>query len=1675
MNQLQRTLQAASPRRSSRIEHDMATIKATSPQTIETSVREANPAWLTEEPTGPCPMPPVTPRAATLNFLGLGWPDFERLCRRLAARAGDVVAAWAYGSQGHTQLGIDVLIRKKDGTFEAWQSKRHQAFGPANVRDAIKAFLDADWAKDAKRFVLAVACAPTPSVIDEIETARTQLAENGIEFEPLFVEHLTDRLRPEPEIVHDFFSREWVEVICGKDRADLLKDRLSRFDIADVRKRLLDLYGTWIATVDPGLPLAGHDVDGRPIPTPRLSQRYVLPDIQWGSAGADSTPQDQPKDSRQGGEQEAGERDDRVSGNNTSLRTTAPTQPRERTISVAQFLAEAPHAIIIAEAGAGKTTFLRYVALEILSDTPMEAVRVRYGGQVPVWIPFALWARMTEDAGQPVTLGDAACRFITALGDAALGNDVKRAITMRRCVFLVDGIDEARNPTVAASLLVALTVTSERIGVGVLATSRPHGLKALSGIGGNWTRVRLAPLTDAQRGALALLWYRILERQELGASAAESAVEVAAERRADNFVAALAKASGIARLAQTPLFLLALLKLHRLGHDLPRNRFEASREIVKQLLDDQPRRRAKDAGRTDNTAVDSRVRDRILEDFAFGLHSGELKGVVADGALEQDAFDRATALVHPRVGTLEAAETQARSVLSFSEESSGLLVKKTPDHLGFLHRSLQEYFVGRKLAQLPSADRVAFIKANAANGLWSEPILYLLDQIEQEHEVGILVDAIQGADATDVESKAARDALLTAAVFANFAHDIPKVRELAREQFEELELFAWGERRRQLIASVTDGLFSQAVADQCSAKISEWVPDYHGYGRAGAITAIIGWPEAGQKAAIPALLRVIAGDQEHVSRETTHVLAAIAKGDAAIKAQLLGLIRRPRSIETLHAVFLALGRGWSREGDVGALAKELRRSASASLKIDAIRVRAERGDTDEEDLNIFATLAFDDEQFPNDITAPDLLSHFAKTMQQQLVHRIERALSREDNRRSQRTLVGSLVLADPTHKDIVRHLKDLLQQDYVFHDIFTRGSFPVDRVTWTPDLQTIIDKHVAKKESHSGYELYWVSKFLPLPSIKAQLLKSMMDGEPDFWTSRALAEVWGRNDPEVVAAFRSLIGGSAKALSMAGDELPLIIDDAALCRAELIRALREKPRRSSFLLHGLKRLGILASDEEAVRASLEAGDLTGPTFMDEEWRGSLVDTFPEHPEVRAIAMNEIMRYDGNLSVVARQYGGIASVRDAIIKVISPLSQQGRMALIAMLEPAAQSSEVAFKPLAEARKDAEGAVHGEAVMAWAKAAVTMDRLSEDDEAFLATELEAIGPQLDHRRAAAVVALGMADKLSHFVELKDYKNEPETIRVTSISFTRAQDRYLDRMLPHWDRFSSALGGDEHVLARLELNPEISMSALNSGIPNAEHLFALLNARVPNSVHANSDEHMAALVKFSPESDQLREMVMGTILRRGRANDGRGFRSNREQWPFMVAAGVFADVFGRNVALLRKVADAFDKSPQNATAAAALAEVTLRRPDSAIDRLLADKAAGARYDMVSTFRVTAAVGSMESLIGFINKLMKRDPRETFGWNCAYWVPAVLRRIARDPMAADAIIAALASAPSNSARLSLLALLGKGSADRAKIRPILLQALAEDEKADVPCFGFDITSEQSRLLRHTVRELLT
>ena len=112
------------------------------------------------------------------------------------------------------------LVRVAADVFHVWQSKRYKKMSAGAVKEAVRFFLKHKWAKQARRFVLAVACRfDAPPVIDAIEAARTALQARNIEFEPLDASKLTERMKPEPDLVDDFFGREWVEPICGLGRA----------------------------------------------------------------------------------------------------------------------------------------------------------------------------------------------------------------------------------------------------------------------------------------------------------------------------------------------------------------------------------------------------------------------------------------------------------------------------------------------------------------------------------------------------------------------------------------------------------------------------------------------------------------------------------------------------------------------------------------------------------------------------------------------------------------------------------------------------------------------------------------------------------------------------------------------------------------------------------------------------------------------------------------------------------------------------------------------------------------------------------------------------------------------------------------------------------------------------------------------------------------------------------------------------------------------------------------------------------------------------------------------------------------------------------------------------------------------------------------------------------------
>jgi hypothetical protein len=1014
----------------------------------------------------------------------------------------------------------------------------------------------------------------------------------------------------------------------------------------------------------------------------------------------------------------------------------------------------------------------------------------------------------------------------------------------------------------------------------------------------------------------------------------------------------------------------------------------------------------------------------------------------------------------------DAAEEQARAVFSFSEEVAGLLVMKAQNNIGFLHRSLQEYFAGAYLAQLSPSDRVAFIKGHAAEAVWKEPILYLLYLMMNEQEVGVLVDAISDATVSNAADQAQRDALLTEAVFADFAHDLPTVRRFVGRFFEEIELYGWGARQTALLAATVDGLFSQSVSAQCAGKLAEWIPDYHGWGRHRAILAMKAWDDALRPACVPLLIRVVAGDHEPAWRAAGPVLAEFASGDAGVKRTLLRLVREPRSIDTLRGGLFALGQGWTKDTDVGALASELRHCSVPEIQIDAIRVRVSRCEADVGDLGILAETMVRSGRLLSEVLRPDLVTYFASHHKTELLEHLERAAEGPDRRRFEIPLLGALIIADPSHRLVEPMLRELLSETWAFTQLFGQSHLPLEHVVWTPDLIRMVEENLSA-ERGSDYEWYCISKVLKLASLKVRMIALMKASDGmTFWSSRGLREVWGKDDPEVSEAFRTMLDASPKAFAYVADDAAAVIEDRAAVRAAILRSLRLKPLDPRFLIAGLRRLGIGSEDDEAFEASYEAGDHTGRSLYEDGWRTSLFSTFASRPQIRALAQAELMMRDGDLGAVAEAYAKDPELCRHIMKVIAPLPDAGRLSLVSELGTAAPSNPMALTLLATARHDTHGATAGEAVMAWCDAIASLGTHGTEARQFLASELEVVGMEFQQRRAASVVGLTITGNLSVFANLKDQHGEPQHIDICRMISLNQSDRYLRRILAYWHQVAATLGGEGPALNRLGLASEDTLAILNPGTPAAESLFKLLEAtstqRVPLHVR------LGAMQRFAPDSAAMRKLIEPILLRPGSTTGI--LQSNSERWPAMMAAEIFADHFAQSD-LRQAVIELFTSDPTSDCAAAALAETLLRERDTALGTLLRERAQAISYELVTGLRVTAAIGS---LVGALEWLLQNDPSEALGRNCSYWVPAFLRRIERDDRAADEIIAAVDRAPSESARLSELALLGLGCKDKAKTRPILDRTLRGYEAKPTPIIAFDVTGGAYRPAAHTVRELL-
>ena len=1349
---------------------------------------------------------PVETRPQILPLSELSWDSFQRLCVRLAQRCGNVERCQEYGLKGQKQEGIDVYIRRSESSrYSVWQCKRYQTFRPSLIKEAVSDFLDGSWVSKTDKFVLALTVSTEKaSLVKAIEVQGNRLHKHNIQFLPLGITQVSERLKDHPDLVDDFFGREWVRIFCGEEAADKLSSRrLEPAQVIQLRQLLRRCYKEHFEITDPGLPsLTGSiNPDHQPL---RLVDRFVPPEIleEQQVSHASETLEEQGSHTEMfnylsGDQENSPPHTNGIEVSPPSRRTRVMARPSVVRRPAIDWLSGSEQSVVLGDPGIGKSTLLRCILLDLLDTEPRyETCALRWGQYLPVWVPFAMWTRLVVESETECSLSDVLTAWLRKI---SAGEDliklVRQALEDSRLLLFVDGLDEWNDETAART---ALTLLEQFVGernVPAIASSRPLGYARMGGLSSKWRKAQLAGLTREQQGILAERWF--LHRSNALATpdedSASSAIrQTRAKFEASEHIQDLHRDVRLSRLAEVPLLLNGLIALAIQKIHLPRSRFKAYEELTRLLLEEQPKRREKAAyARGATGSLNQENRERALARLAWETHgssgSDALDKTIARNAL-QDFCE--THLYKTSEGALEVAE----ELLAIGTEAVGILIEKSSGDIGFLHRSFQEFLAAKYLSNLPFEQQKEAVKERFENPQWHDVFLCLCHLNTRVGEVDDFVAIIESME-LPTEMELARQGFLAEIAFGDLNCSAIIARKLAEETFDIIETGVHERTRERLVELALDGLESDILRSLVESRIRLWYPLRHPY-RRGFYEAVATWPPDDETQSL--LWRGLLDEEDWNQRIAAESLAKVFDGDPSVSEQLFELLFNPTEPRLLAYALHALCLGWGTDYRLTDILNDARLSTDGALQSVALIHRVKRNEHDTKDREILMGISRKSRSVPwywneERIRAliagwPDDLEVKREALQSVTKHyQNERLFDWDD--------AGIILLEGfPQDDEVADVIAYLFQtEDYPSHLLGLHSDWGrlVEAFAGHQNLGLAIDDWIERKMGQKDDTLFWDFELCLISRstrAKGYLLKAKDEtGVITEYQARYLLQGWGMQDEEAATA---LIKFANSAIAKhAADILPDILQDKELCRRRLLEILREE---SEFMdrraLIGMTRLGMDELDDEVAEAVVNK--YTGEALSHTVFRGvsNLIEYFSSHPKAREIALYQLRNRAGDLGTVAKVYSADDKMRCELLKVCNPLPAHLRLSVVDRLVRLAPEDDLSHNLLSIYDEDTDANVKTAASIGYMMSVKRRGEISSSLIDKLNKGLRAVGPDLDERRQAAFSALLELDRLDI---VETFWSEDGMGNVNLSGALETNLRLAAHLTYRWDRVSKTFG--------------------------------------------------------------------------------------------------------------------------------------------------------------------------------------------------------------------------------------------------------------------------------------------
>ncbi|HNA89154.1 MAG TPA: SUMF1/EgtB/PvdO family nonheme iron enzyme [Anaerolineales bacterium] len=346
--------------------------------------------------------------------------------------------------------------------------------------------------------------------------------------------------------------------------------------------------------------------------------------------------------------------------------------------------------IILGDPGAGKTTFVKYVALRLARG---EGKQLGLDDYIPILLPLAAFANALQS--KDIRLDDFIAEYFAGIGaDLPVGPMLSEALKVGRALILLDGLDEVRDINMRNTVVervVDFYTFHRHQGNKFVLTSRVVGYRAVRPSAEALAECTIVDFDDDEIEEFITRWTQALERQAQGhTSTARADAEVDQRELLD----AIWQNPGVRQLASTPLLLTILALMKRQGVSLPERRVQLYDQYVTTLLSTWNRARSI-SGRAPGRDIDEIQTVRVLAPLALWMHEVS-PGVGLVG--REDMRRKLEELFHERGDS--SPHQAARQFMQDVREHAALLLERGPGEYGFIHLTFEEYLAAVALALL---------------------------------------------------------------------------------------------------------------------------------------------------------------------------------------------------------------------------------------------------------------------------------------------------------------------------------------------------------------------------------------------------------------------------------------------------------------------------------------------------------------------------------------------------------------------------------------------------------------------------------------------------------------------------------------------------------------------------------------------------------------------------------------------------------------------------------------------------------------------------------------------------------------------------------------------------------------------------------------------------------------